>query len=361
MENTMQPVPEVNERRSGPQASPFATPDPFGQFLSRYWGAELAIGVFWVVVALVVLKFNHASVVTVGVLTGLLLLLFAAEQFVLAATAPTARWLWAIFGVLLAVGGIVALIDPVDTFAGLADILGFIFLLIGVQWMVQAFAERPFNPYWWLTLIGAVLMVVLAGDQAAFGPSPISLPHLDSAVFWTAFTVLVIPQVPLSFANSCLATADAAKVYFGKLGDRVRPGRLATTFGSANLLAGAISGMPVCHGAGGMTAHYAFGARTAAAPAAMGVLLLTLALALGAGLAGLLAAFPLPILAGVLATAGVLHMLLLRDLHRAREWAVALLVGVVGFEVNLMVGLALGLALWWLPVGARMLPRLRTT
>ena len=162
MENTMQPVPEVNERRSGPQASPFATPDPFGQFLSRYWGAELAIGVFWVVVALVVLKFNHASVVTVGVLTGLLLLLFAAEQFVLAATAPTARWLWAIFGVLLAVGGIVALIDPVDTFAGLADILGFIFLLIGVQWMVQAFAERPFNPYWWLTLIGAILMVVLA-------------------------------------------------------------------------------------------------------------------------------------------------------------------------------------------------------
>jgi Short repeat of unknown function (DUF308) len=162
MENTMQPVPEVNERPSSPQASPFATPDPFGQFLSRYWGAELAIGVFWVVVALVVLKFNHASAVTVGVLTGLLLLLFAAEQFVLAATAPTARWLWAIFGVLLTVGGIVALIDPASTFAGLADILGFIFLLIGVQWMVQAFSERPFNPYWWLTLIGAILMIVLA-------------------------------------------------------------------------------------------------------------------------------------------------------------------------------------------------------
>jgi len=166
--------------------------------------------------------------------------------------------------------------------------------------------------------------------------------------------------VPLSFANSCLATADAARVYFGKLGERVRPGRLATTFGSANLLAGAISGMPVCHGAGGMTAHYAFGARTAAAPAAMGVLLLTLALALGSGLAGLLTAFPLPILAGVLATAGVLHILLLRDLTRARDWAVALLVGIVGFEVNLTVGLALGLALWWLPVGISRLPRLRT-
>jgi SulP family sulfate permease len=226
--------------------------------------------------------------------------------------------------------------------------------------LVLAFALRRQPITLALVGTGTVIMVVLAGDQAAFGPSAISLPHLDSGVFWTAFTVLVIPQVPLSFANSCLATADAARVYFGKLGERVRPGRLATTFGSANLLAGAISGMPVCHGAGGMTAHYAFGARTAAAPAAMGVLLLTLALALGSGLAGLLTAFPLPILAGVLATAGVLHILLLRDLTRARDWAVALLVGIVGFEVNLTVGLALGLALWWLPVGISRLPRLRT-
>jgi uncharacterized membrane protein HdeD (DUF308 family) len=162
MANTIQTVPETSERRSGAPPSPFATPDVIGQFLSRYWGVELAIGVFWVVVAIVVLKFNHASAVTVGVLTGLLLLLFAAEQFVLAAVAPTARWLWAIFGVLLTVGGIVALIDPASTFAGLADILGFIFLLIGVQWMVQAFTERLFNPYWWLTLIAAVLMIVLA-------------------------------------------------------------------------------------------------------------------------------------------------------------------------------------------------------
>ena len=226
--------------------------------------------------------------------------------------------------------------------------------------LVLAFALRRWPITLALVGAGAVITVVLAGDKAELGPSAISLPHLDSGIFWTAFTVLVIPQVPLSFANSCLATADAARVYFGQLGERVRPGRLATTFGSANLLAGAISGMPVCHGAGGMTAHYAFGARTAAAPAAMGAILLTLALALGAGLAGLLAAFPLPILAGVLATAGVLHILLLRDLHRARDWAVALLVGVVGFELNLTIGLALGLAVWWLPVGVRLLPRLRT-
>ena len=92
----------------------------------------------------------------------------------------------------------------------------------------------------------------------------------------------VVPQLPLSFANSCLATADAARTYFGERAARIRPGRLATSLGSANVLAGAISGMPVCHGAGGLTAHHAFGARTGGAPLALGSALLVLAAIAGA-------------------------------------------------------------------------------
>jgi sulfate permease, SulP family len=225
--------------------------------------------------------------------------------------------------------------------------------------LILAFALRDYPITLALVAVGAIVTVVLAGGEAAFGPSALALPSLDTATIVTAFTVLVVPQVPLSFANSCLATADAAKVYFGDQGSRVRPGRLATTFGSANLFAGAVSGMPVCHGAGGMTAHYAFGARTGGAPLAMGGLLLVLAIGLGTSLAELLTAFPLPILAGVLATAGVLHILLLRDLRGVRAWAFALPVGVVGFELNLTVALGIGLALWWGAEGLRRLPRLR--
>jgi len=70
----------------------------------------------------------------------------------------------------------------------------------------------------------------------------------------------------------------------------------------------------------------------------------------GSGLAVLLAAFPLPILAGLLATAGLLHIGLLQDLRGAHEWLVALLVGAIGFGVNLAAGLAVGLVLWWTPV-----------
>ncbi|MCL4286460.1 MAG: hypothetical protein KJ006_02285 [Thermoleophilia bacterium] len=202
-----------------------------------------------------------------------------------------------------------------------------------------------------LGLVGVGVAVLLArtGGEIDLGPSAMALPSLDLATFATAFTVLVLPQVPLTFANSCVATSDAARAYFGSAARRVSPGRLATTLGSANLLAGAVGGMPVCHGAGGMTAHRSFGARSAGAPLFMGLMLLTLAILLGAGLAAQLAAFPLPILAGMLGAAGILHIGLLADLEGRCAWGLALLVGAIGFLGNLAAAVVVGLALWWLP------------
>jgi uncharacterized membrane protein HdeD (DUF308 family) len=147
----------------GPLSGPVPA-DPITSMLEQlasYWWIELVLGLFWVVIAVVVLKFDRASVTTVGILTGLMFLAFAAQEFILAAVNRHTRWLSAMFGALLAASGIVALIHPVSTFAGFADILGFIFLLIGVMWMVQAFAERPINSLWWLTLISGIMMIVL--------------------------------------------------------------------------------------------------------------------------------------------------------------------------------------------------------
>jgi hypothetical protein len=39
---------------------------PFSAQIARYWWVELLLGVLWVVIAPVVLKFNDASVVTVA-------------------------------------------------------------------------------------------------------------------------------------------------------------------------------------------------------------------------------------------------------------------------------------------------------
>ena len=162
-----------------------------------------------------------------------------------------------------------------------------------------------------------------------------------------AAVALVLPQVPLSFANSCLATADTARTYFGDAAQRVSPGRLATTIGLANLFAGSISGMPVCHGAGGMTAHRTFGARSGGAPIMLGSTLIALALVMGATLTVALSGFPVPILAGLLTVAGLLHITLLKDLRGGWQWAIAIAVGITGFLSNLAVALVGALLIWW--------------
>ena len=160
VQDIKQAIGELN----GPPGSHRLADSVLKPMLSRvasYWWVALLLGVLWIVVGVVVLKFNDASVVTVGVLTGIMFLLFALEEFALAAIDRSARWLWVLFGIILAVGGVLALIRPSATFAGFADILGFVFVLIGVMWMFQAFTERVFNDLWWLTLISGILMLVL--------------------------------------------------------------------------------------------------------------------------------------------------------------------------------------------------------
>jgi SulP family sulfate permease len=195
--------------------------------------------------------------------------------------------------------------------------------------------------------IAVVAMILAFHGSFAVGPSAVHVPHLSRAAFGAAAVALVLPQVPLSFANSCLATADTARTYFGDAARRVRPGRLAITIGLANLFAGSISGMPVCHGAGGMTAHRTFGARSGGAPIMLGSALIALALVMGATLTVALSGFPVPILAGLLTVAGLLHITLLKDLRGFWHWALAVAVGITGFLSNLAVALVGALLIWW--------------
>ena len=133
-----------------------------GRRAAGYWWIALIGGIAWVAIALVILQFDQASVTTVGILVGLMFLTLGIENLALATLDLPMRWARALFGVLFLVSAIVCLADPTDTFAGLADILGFLFLIVGVWWMVRAFLERALNPLWWLGLISGVLMTALA-------------------------------------------------------------------------------------------------------------------------------------------------------------------------------------------------------
>jgi uncharacterized membrane protein HdeD (DUF308 family) len=128
----------------------------------RLWWVWLVLGILWTVASLVILQFDEASITTVGVILGIMFVVAALQQFAYAVFADSLRWLWALFGVLFLAAGIVAFINPEETFAGLADISGFLFLTVGVWWIVRALIERAVSPVWWLGLIAGLLMVILA-------------------------------------------------------------------------------------------------------------------------------------------------------------------------------------------------------
>jgi sulfate permease, SulP family len=203
--------------------------------------------------------------------------------------------------------------------------------------------------------LGVAVLVTWGDGAVTLGPTPIVLPTITTADLLLAATLLVLPQVPLTLANSCLAPADAAHKYFPNLAGRITPSRLARTLGGANLAVGAIGGMPLCHGAGGMTAHHAFGARTWRAPALIGATLTALALVFGHDLALILRAFPLAILAALLLVAGITHARLLADLRGWFDWSIAVCVGIVGAGGHLLAAVVAGLLLVtarnWLPPG----------
>jgi uncharacterized membrane protein HdeD (DUF308 family) len=131
--------------------------------LARLWWLWLLTGVAWIVIALVVLQFDQASVTTVGVLIGCMFLVAGVQSFFFGSLVDGApRWIQWGFSVLFVIAGVVALISPEDTFAGVADVLGFLFLVAGVYWLIEALAEKETNELWWFGLISGIAMIIVA-------------------------------------------------------------------------------------------------------------------------------------------------------------------------------------------------------
>ena len=145
--------------------------------------------------------------------------------------------------------------------------------------------------------------------------------------------------------NGRVATADAERAYFGRRASRVKPNRLAASIGTWNLAAGLAGGLPLCHGAGGVTAHYKLGARTAAATLSAGVIFASLGLVLGDSLPALLQLLAPGALAGMLLFVAIQHALLAASLERFADRTIAAGVGAVTIATgNLAFGFAAGLS-----------------
>ncbi|NOX97115.1 MAG: sulfate permease [Nitrospirae bacterium] len=175
----------------------------------------------------------------------------------------------------------------------------------------------------------------------------LSFPSLKH--FQMAFLLLVIPQLPLTIGNALMAARETAHQYFPEQARRVTLPALSRGMGLANLLAGFTGGMPLCHGSGGLTAHYRFGARTGGANIIIGSLFLLGSIFFARPLLRLFLLLPLPILAALLFYVGFQHCLLIRGLKKGTDLFLALLIGSVAIlSRNLAIGFGVGIVVQYL-------------
>jgi MFS superfamily sulfate permease-like transporter len=221
---------------------------------------------------------------------------------------------------------------------------------IGFVIVVVLLGNRRFPAALALIALGAGYAVAFKWDAVTALPAVgLRLPqwHVPQwSDIVTGFLVLALPQIPLSLGNSILATRQIAQDFFPERNVTVR--QIGWTYSLMNLVSPFFSGLPVCHGSGGMAGHYAFGGRTGGSVVIYGGLYLVLGLFFGGGFDKLAHIFPLPILGVILLFEGLTLMTLVRDLSESKpDFVMALLVGLIagglpyGYVIALVVGTAL--------------------
>ena len=163
------------------------------------------------------------------------------------------------------------------------------------------------------------------------------------ADFTFALFALVLPQLPMTLGNAVLAYTDLSKEYFGEESARVTNRKACVSMALANFLSFFLGGMPLCHGAGGLAAHYRFGARTAGSNLMIGLIFVVLAILLGNNIVNFFNLLPMSILGVLLMFAGVQLALTIMDLDHRKDYFVATLILGITLASNLAAGFIAGM------------------
>lgn len=296
-----------------------------------------------------------SAIASAGLLMGILLALVAVTN--------TANWLAKLF--------------TLPIVRGVQLGLGLLLVREGLRMMtskqsVLKFPEGATAPGWEIALIAAILLLAFRTSRRypaalvllfagvalglwaqwgklpvlGWGPLPLAFLHPHLAEVRTVLTLLVIPQFALTFGNSIVATENTAQILYGRQARRVTIRGLSLSIALVNLISSMLQAAPMCHGSGGVTAHYKFGARTPKSSYVIGGICLVFAL-LGGAAMGVLQVIPTAVLAVFLIYVGLQHAAYLRDIVTEPPLLfIASAVGIVSLlSTNLMWGFLTGFVL----------------
>jgi MFS superfamily sulfate permease-like transporter len=231
--------------------------------------------------------------------------------------------IWLVLG-LTGTAHRIAKLVPRPVVVGIILGLGVGFMLEGIKmmatnWLIAAIGlggtvllltNRTVPAMFLLLLFGAVCGVFLdpgvlqglSGVAVEFRAPSFALSTLSWHDFLIGAVFLALPQVPLTLGNAVIAITEENNRLFP---DRpVTEKSVATSTGLINVAGAAVGGVPMCHGAGGMAGHVAFGARTGGALIILGVTLVALALFFSGSVEALFKLFPEAVLGVILFLTG---------------------------------------------------------
>lgn len=230
---------------------------------------------------------------------------------------------------------------------------GYLLAAAGFVVMLALLGNRRVPGGMIVILIGAAFAMMfrvnlpeLAQGVAISLPKP-HVPQWEHVA--TGFFVLALPQLPLSLSNSVVATRQTVADLFPQRPIGVK--KIGLTYSLMNLAVPWLSGIPVCHGCGGLAGHYAFGGRTGGSVIIYGSLYLVIGLFLSQSLEQVLHVFPRPILGVVLLFEAVVLLAFIKDqAGDRRALTIALLTALIAFTLpqGYVIGLIVGSAMWYL-------------
>lgn len=291
----------------------------------------------------------HAAGLLIGLVLVALTVTGLSDRLARLFTKPVIRALQLAVGSLLVVSAFRLAVEPPAVFR-FAPPAGWSLVLAAATVVVVAIAAwRGWHALAAiLVLVGtAVAWVIASPELGAVAVHRFTFTLPPAAVWGTAFVVLVVPQLPLTYGNAVVGVSDLAREQFPDA--PVTPGRVAVSCGVGNIAAALIGGMPMCHGSSGFSAHVRLGARTPVMNLLLGAVLLTLGVVFSAQVLAVFGLLPIWALAGFLAYAGVRHAMLALDLTRA-QLVVAVIAASAGVVTrNLVTTTVIALAVEWLP------------
>lgn len=233
---------------------------------------------------------------------------------------------------------------------------GFILALISFI-IIIAFIDNKKYPASIIVLLLGVLYILFFDNSSiifrnalGFNLPKFSFPTIEDIT--KGFLLLALPQIPLSIGNSIIATKQVAQDLFPEK-PPVTVKKIGLTYSLMNLFIPFFSGIPSCHGSGGMIGHYTFGGRTGGSVIIYGLFYVFIGLVFGNAFDSVVKIFPLPILGVILVFEGFSLMLLVRDLlNHQKDFVIAILVGIIaaGLPYGFVISIIIGTIVYYLPV-----------